>query len=312
MSQFNLGAVIMNRRLELKIEKAELAQDICAVETLTRIENGQRLPSRVHFEMLTQRLGMTKQIPLLLNGDRDWAFYDKKSMFQLAIRTRNLPWAGQLLCEMEDMLEDDNPIDQQLVKAHRVILYPNAYQPDERLRLLEEALRLTCHSYAADHLPGLMTQDEIVILNAIAMCYADVGQWDTAMGIWMHICNYYDRGILGEADTWLSRPLVYRNLSSALLMQGRVEECMVWCKKAIDNAIYTTHSEHLSGVYATYAAALRRHDPALAKKYAVKACCMAYGVDHDSFPRYLAEYQKQYGREFDFLGEGAQEDAGNV
>lgn len=312
MSQFNLGEIIRNRRLELNIDKAELAQDICAVETLARIENGQRLPSRVHFEMLTQRLGMTRQLPLLLGNEQDWAFYDKKSQFQLAIRTRNLPWAGRLLCDMEDMLEDGVSTDRQLVMAHRVILYPNAYQAEERLRLLEEALRLTCHSYSADRLPGLMSQDEIVVLNAIAMTYADLGQWNTAMDIWAHICNYYDRGILGEDDTWLSRPLVYRNLSGALLMQGRLEECAHWCQKAIENALFTAHSEHLSGIYATYAAALRPSDPALAKKYAVKACCMAYGVEHDRFPRRLAEYQEQYGREFDFLGEEAQEDGGNV
>lgn len=312
MSQFNLGAIIMNRRLELNIEKAELAQDICAIETLTRIENGQHLPSRVHFEMLTQRLGMNKELPMLMSSEKDWAFYDKKSQFQLAIRTRNLTWAGQLLCDMEDLLEDGISTDRQLVMAHRVILYPNAYQSEERLRLLEDALRLTCSSYTADHLPGLMSQDEIVVLNAIAMVYADLGKWDTAMDIWSHICSYYDRGILGEDDTWLSRPLVYRNLSGALLMQGRTEECMSVCQKGISNALFTIHSEHLSGIYATYAAALRRHDPALAKKYAVKACCMAYGVDHDRFPRRLAEYQEQYGREFDFLGENAQGEAGNV
>lgn len=57
MAVFQLGAVIKNRREELGITQEDLADGICSVPTLSRIENGERMPTKDHFEMLMQRLG---------------------------------------------------------------------------------------------------------------------------------------------------------------------------------------------------------------------------------------------------------------
>lgn len=57
MAVFQLGTVIKNRREELGITQEDLADGICSVPTLSRIENGERMPTKDHFEMFMQRLG---------------------------------------------------------------------------------------------------------------------------------------------------------------------------------------------------------------------------------------------------------------
>lgn len=57
MPIYQFGAIIRCRREELGYTQEDLADGICSVPTLSRIENGERMPTREHFEMLLQRLG---------------------------------------------------------------------------------------------------------------------------------------------------------------------------------------------------------------------------------------------------------------
>lgn len=57
MPIFQFGFMIKQRREELGYTQEDLADGICSVPTLSRIENGDRMPTREHFEMLIQRLG---------------------------------------------------------------------------------------------------------------------------------------------------------------------------------------------------------------------------------------------------------------
>ena len=61
MSYYPLGHIIKNRREELQLSQEDLADGICAVATLSRIENGERMPSKNHYEMLMQRLGYAEE-----------------------------------------------------------------------------------------------------------------------------------------------------------------------------------------------------------------------------------------------------------
>ena len=62
MSLYLFGPLIKQRREELGYTQEDLADGICSVPTLSRIENGERLPNKRHSEMLLQRLGYSDSI----------------------------------------------------------------------------------------------------------------------------------------------------------------------------------------------------------------------------------------------------------
>lgn len=62
MPIYKFGYIIRQRREELGYTQEDLAEGICSVPTLSRIENGERLPTKDHFEMLLQRLGFSESI----------------------------------------------------------------------------------------------------------------------------------------------------------------------------------------------------------------------------------------------------------
>ena len=71
MPIYPYGAMIRQRREELGYTQEELADGICAVPTLSRIENGERLPTKEHSEMLLPRLGYADAVAMQFVSGRD-------------------------------------------------------------------------------------------------------------------------------------------------------------------------------------------------------------------------------------------------
>lgn len=62
MPIYRCGYIIRQRSEELGYTQEDLAEGICSVPTLSRIENGERLPAKDHFKMLRHRLGFSETI----------------------------------------------------------------------------------------------------------------------------------------------------------------------------------------------------------------------------------------------------------
>ncbi len=305
MSEFHLGAIIKSRRKALDISMEELCEGICSVPTLCRIENGKRLPNRSDFAMLVQRLGLGSDMILLFDGAADRNIYHQKLYIRLAVMRGDLDEARRLLKALEPDFRPKSVEDRQFLTNYRIVLYTQNYTPQDRVRLLEEVLRLTCPRYSPEQLPELATQFELTILNNIAISYHYAGQPETAIRILSHMSRLFDRGIISEEDPLLIQPAAYYNLSRFLGREGRLEECIVQCEKGIAVARRTGCVEALAQTYYNCAYALRQRqqpgDLELAKKYMAQACCVSYAMEQECFPRRLEDYQTWFGSELDFL-----------
>lgn len=62
MAVFQLGPILKARREELGLSQEDLADGICAVPTLSRIENGERMPTKNILRCLCSGLD-TRQCP---------------------------------------------------------------------------------------------------------------------------------------------------------------------------------------------------------------------------------------------------------
>lgn len=305
MSDSYFGSIIKSRRKALDISMEALCEGICSVPTLCRIENGKRLPNRSDFAMLAQRLGLGSDMVIMFDSAADRNIYHQKLYVRLAVMRGDLEQARKLLKELEPLLRPNFAEDRQFLVNYQIVLYVQDYTPQERVRLLEEILRLTCPSYTPEHLPELATQFELTILNNIAISYHYSGQVDRAIGILSHMSRLFDRGIISEEGPLLIQPAVYYNLSRFLSREGRLEECIAQCEKGIAVARRTGCVEALAQTYYNCAYALRLRqkpgDLALAKKYLAQACCVAYGMEQECFQRRLEDYQNWFGSDFDFL-----------
>lgn len=233
MSVFQLGPIIRARREELKISQEDLADGICSVPTLSRIENGERMPTKNHFEMLMQRLGYSAMSLDFFTDKQDFLIYELKFKTRRAYVTGNQVQARVFLEELNGILDKPTRIDRQFVMLHQILLYKEKYTNADKLKQLEEAIQLTCPKYKSNYIPRVLSYDEIILLNNIAICYDALGNREQAITILKTLKEYYDHHVISEEEALRTQPMVLYNLSKFLGLNGQYDECIEICDLGI-------------------------------------------------------------------------------
>lgn len=240
MAVFQLGPIIKNRRIELGLSQEDLADGICSVPTLSRIENGERMPTKNHFEMLMQRLGYSAISLDCYTDKQDFKIHELKFQIRQAYVIKDFRIAERLLNEYKEIMEDDSNIDLQFFQLYHTLLNLDQYSAGEEQPLFESALRLTCPSYGANHIPHVLSYEEIILLNNIAICYGKVEKHHEAISILRTLKTYYDTHIINSEEALRTQPMILYNLSKALGMAGYFDECLEVCEESIHLAKRTS------------------------------------------------------------------------
>lgn len=245
MAVFQLGPIIRNRRLELGLSQEDLADGICSVPTLSRIENGERMPTKNHFEMLMQRLGYSAMSLDFFTDKQDFLIHELKFKIRQAYVAKDFLLANRLLDEYEDLISNESNIDQQFRMLYHTLLNLKQYSKEEELSCFESALRLTCPSYSGGRIPHVLSYEEIILLNNIAVCYDVPEPRHHAISILRTLKTYYDTCVINSEEALRTQPMVLYNLSKALGMAGYYDECLEICDEGIHLAKKTSRCTFL-------------------------------------------------------------------
>lgn len=233
MAVFQLGPILKARREELGLSQEDLADGICSVPTLSRIENGERLPTKNHFEMLMQRLGYSAMSMDFFTDKQDFIIHELKFKTRQAYVAKNYPLARKYMEELESILDNPTKIDRQFVLLHEIMLNEGKYSNMEMLQQFEVAIQLTCPKYKCNYIPRVLSYDEIILLNNIAICYEAAGDRERAISILTVLKEYYDHHVISEEEALRTQPMILYNLSKFLGLSGRYDECIEICDLGI-------------------------------------------------------------------------------
>lgn len=229
MAIFQLGSIIRNRREELGFSQEDLADGICSVPTLSRIENGERMPTKNHFEMLMQRLGYSAMSLDYFTDKQDFLCYEMKFKIRQAYVVKNYTLAKAYLNDLESNLKKPTKMDRQFVILYKILLNEDSYTNIDKLKQMEEAILLTCPRYKKFNIPMVLSYDEIILLNNIAICYDVEGDQRTVITILTALKEYYDHHVISEEEALRTQPMILYNLSKYLGLYGQYDECIEIC-----------------------------------------------------------------------------------
>lgn len=245
MALMQFGYVVKNRRESLGLTQEELADGICSVPTLSRLENGERMPTKRHFEMLLQRLGYSDMTLNYYVDEREFYLHELKFRIRQANITNHPEQSRMLLEEFEHLLQNPTQIDQQFLLSRKIILYPEKYTPVEKIAQLEKAMRMTCPGFSGCKLPKVLSFEEIIILNNLAVNYDYIGNRDYTIQILMGLRDYYNRHVVNPEESLRTQPMILYNLSKALGCTQRYDECIEVCNEGIRIARETGRCSYL-------------------------------------------------------------------
>lgn len=279
MAVFHVGDIIRRRREELGYTQEELAEGICAVPTLSRIENGERIPQKNVLDPLLQRLGYSNMSVDVWTDERNFQLHNLKFRIRQAFIMDEKEEAKTLLRKFERIYLPEDPVDKQFAILYQTMLHGSQYTNTERQKRLEEALLLTCPRYREKKLPRVLAYEEIILVNNIAICCAEDGRRDDAIDLLYQLKEFYDRDIVNIEEALRTQLMVLYNLSKFLGLEGDYDECIEICELGIQIAIRTGRCHSLPGTLYNRAWALVKRgqegDLEEAKRPAVQAFHLA-------------------------------------
>lgn len=236
MAIFQFGPIIKTRREELGLTQEDLADGICSVPTLSRIENGERMPTKNHFEMLLQRLGYSDMTLDFFTDKQTFLLHELKIKIRYAYMAKDYPLAKKLFDEFESLLDNPTNIDKQFAILYQTLFDQTQFNNADRLKRFEDALKLTCPQYIGGRIPHTLSYEEIILLNNIAICHHIANNMEHAIDILYILTEYYEHHMISTDESLRTQPMILYNLSKFLGLSGRYDECIKICDLGIQIA----------------------------------------------------------------------------
>lgn len=184
-----LGDTIRSLRKRAKMTQEELAEGICSPVSISRIENGNQMPSGNVLDALLERLGTsTYQLcSIYYKTDRQTAFEKDALHVAELIRTEHLDEAKKELATLEESLDGDNDDNRNrqcyLLELVGIQLREDA-EPAETLQLVREAISLTQPDFNERDFSGtLLTVQEVNLINALIAALHNMDESERAVRV---------------------------------------------------------------------------------------------------------------------------------
>lgn len=269
MLTYAIGETIRSMRVRAGYTQEELSFGICAVSTLSRIENGKENVSKRIFEALMSKM-LEKNLFLISCESREEMECAKlyhKILFLL--EQRKLSDAKKCVREYEELIDKGHNFYMQFVLFVGTVT--KAISRDEHGGIIEElyqALYLTLPN--AENLfqsngkrQVLLSYNEIFILNHIGVQYAKQKEYMRAFNLFSNLQRYMEQKERDILDVTAVKAMILSNLAGVLEEMGQFPDAARLCDTGIEACRKTGRHTVLPYLLCTKArclAALGKHE----------------------------------------------------
>jgi len=219
-------------RKSLSITQEQLSEDICSVETLSRIETGKQNPSRDVYELLMERMGRVRDRAYSILSISDFKVLEKMQLFEEAILSYDYHRAEYILEEIMKKPGNTNLDKQFIIRANSLVNYRlGRISTDEFLEELIKAIRITIPKFGDISLVNWpLTYNETNIILNISTAYAEKQDYQKGINILEEAYSAIKKSYMDEEFRNTMQVIILNNLSK---WYGLLEEH----QKAIDVSI---------------------------------------------------------------------------
>lgn len=293
---YNIGEYIKERRKELGITQEELAEGICTVTSISRIENGDRVPKSEHMRAILSRLGFAGAATLYSMDEKGIKLSQIRSDIRVALFMNDYVLARKILDDNKEFISNLTPFDRQLFGMVDILIKLNKNESTggNLLSELESLIKLTHPKYSKNNLPKLLSYDEILIINNIAIQYSKNGDTDFSLKVFWHLKNYYDEKVCDKEEAIKTQLMVLYNMSKILRRVGRYDECISICQEGIRLAKETGRLKQLGRLQYNMAYALYERNQLYDRETSLEYAKLAYYFALGSGNTKSAEHYKEF------------------
>lgn len=203
MSCYNTGRIIKLTREACGISQEELAENICAVQTLSRIENGKTCIKEETYRQFMNKMERFSGRNYAICTGRDLKAMDYCEYIDDAIRMRDYDRAEKYLNRLKKQKISGIVHKQYLMRQNALIRSGlNQISEEEKLNELKLALELTVPNYQKyRNRIYPFTKEEIMILMNMGIIFLKKKQQEKAIEIYDMLIKDLSQNYMSEYDT---------------------------------------------------------------------------------------------------------------
>ncbi|TAH74991.1 MAG: XRE family transcriptional regulator, partial [Anaerolineaceae bacterium] len=185
MARYRLGDIVGMTRKSLSITQEQLCEDICSVETLSRIETGRQNPGKDVYELLMERMGRIRDRAYSMLSISDYKVMEKMRQFEACIQAYDYHRAEYILEEIKQRVGGTNIDNQFITRSESIVNYRlKRISTDDFLEELQKAIRITIPRYGEISLSNWpLTYNEVTLLLNISTAYIEKDEYQKGIDI---------------------------------------------------------------------------------------------------------------------------------
>lgn len=240
MALYIIGDFLKETRLRKGYTQEEVSFGICTTASLSRIENGVQTPSRYMLDKLLERLGMENNVFNNFVNKDEMEFYEAMQLMSRNITDGDVKELEKQIERLEKMTKNALEIEKQcLIWAKGVLVLQQGGSKEVAMELLMKAIHITLPMFDGKTplKNNLLTFDEIIIINSIAILYAKEGKMTEAMKLGYWLMDYMTERIDDGKMKMEKYPAIVFDLSNWLGKTGRFQDALEVADKGINYCI---------------------------------------------------------------------------
>lgn len=216
MAVYVVGDFLRETRLRKGYTQEEVSYGICTTASLSRIENGSQKPGRLILEKLFERLGTENNLFNSFVSREDMELY---SAIQELIRNITDDDVAKIEAQIEvveRLAVNSSELEHQcLYFAKGELARQKEKDSEKAMEMYMKAIHITLPDFDGKNplRNNLLTFDEIMIINAIAILYANDDDIMTAIKLDTWLKEYMENKVVDGKMKTAKYPMILYNLS---------------------------------------------------------------------------------------------------
>ena len=299
MIESSIGEIIKRMRITYGISQSRLCNGLCSVSMLSKIESGERYPSRLLYDALIERGGGIEAEQNCVVVAEDMEISKARDAITRATEENKKSEFEQSIQKLREMISNHDTINQQFILEMESRWSTTV---EEKRTKLFQAISTTCPGFQIENFSDyLLCKNELMIINNIVCSYIEDNELLYAYRLFQKLLNYIKVHTKFDAKADTIYPVILSNYIHCSYLMEKYDEIIQCIDSGIDACIKNKIYRLLPNLYfhkcATYSKLGRVNEVKETALYAYYLCNMLGEV---SLAKHLKdELEKRMGVSFE-------------
>ena len=250
MANYRVGDIIRLTRIASGLTQEQLSENICSVETMSRIENGKYGVKKDIYQKLMEKMNRKPERSYAICVDKDMQIIEERAAFEEAMTRHDFERADEYMTLLKEKA-GESILTKNYVRRESAFLdfYQNRITSAELVEILEELAEETVpdyRRYMEEKIIFPFTEQEIILFKRLAVAYGRNDKNELALEISEMLLRSLRSKYMIE---WKKNELsVYGNMARYYQKIGQYEvayninDTLIYEAKKYDNGILVEES----------------------------------------------------------------------